>query len=391
MFFPIDAEKWAYALGQIRRLRHRGCWDRIGSSDSYWNLVFFAALVESVDSMLLEEPRLALELSAQGILLAERIRTEDCPGGTEVGKRSLRAWAHAIRGSACRAAELYDEAEDAFAQATWLATSRAVLPWAAAEVDRRYAALLVYRGSLGQGLALVNRALEAYAEYPVGRAKALLIRAVYYQQLLRDPAQAALDLGLALELIEPKNSPSEARLWVAAVHNLNYVYAMGCSDLTALRVTLRQVHGLAKKLSKNEGYRRALCAWTEALLIAPLGSTRWAKRLLIKARAWLFKHRYYHPGTLCAIDLATLHLRDSEEEDARAVLEDLGLKLAAAKPATATYLEYWLELRLPQNLLKENLAAFRAAIVPLGAQGSGMFQPSTMIIGATSGSSPATD
>lgn len=387
MFFPIGAEEWSKALGQIRRLRHRRNWRRIGSSDAYWTATFLAALVETVDSLLLDEPLQAYQLSEQGIVVAERMRPEDCPGSSEIGKCSLQAWIQAVHGSSCRACERYSEAEGVFEQATWITTTKVVLPWAAAEVDRRYAVLHLYRGSLA-GLELVNRALGGYGDHAVGRANSFLVRAIFHQKVLNDSAQAALDLGQVLEIVDPKSSACEARLWIAAIHNLNYIYALRSTDLASLRSSLRLVRGVGKRLSKNEAYRRKLCIWTEALLLAPLGATRSAKRLLIKAKAWLFLNKYYHAGALCAVDLAILQLRDDEKQAAASTVDDLLQILAVAGPATAVYLEFWLHRHLPLDLLERQLLSYREEIVPLGMRGAGMFQPFTTIIGATSSPSP---
>ena len=385
MFFPVDPEEWKKALGQIRRLRHRGGWLRIGASDAYWTSAFFAALVETVDSLLLEDPEHAYELSRHGIVLAERMRVEDCPEGNEMGKRSLEVWARAVYGSACRASERYEEAEDAFERATWLATQKPVFSWTAAEVDRRHAVLHLTRGSL-LGFELVNRALHRYGGHSIGQANALAARAVYHQQIFGDSKQAALDLGQVLELIDPKKGADEARIWLAAIHNLNYVYAVGGSDFETLRLTVRRVRAVAKSLSKNEGHRRALCRWTEALLIASIGSTRNAKRLMFKAKSWLLKNRYFHAGALCAVDLTLLQLRDEEPIEAQATLAELERGLAAGGAAAASYLQFWIEHRLGEEVAEKSLVAFRSAILPLGQNLPGIFQPFGTIIGEYSGS-----
>lgn len=387
MFFPVDPEEWKKALGQIRRLRHRGGWLRIGASDAYWTSAFFAALVETVDSLLLEDPQQAYELSRHGIVLAERMRAEDCPEGNEMGKRSLEVWARAVYGSACRASERYEEAEDAFERATWLATQKPVFPWTAAEVDRRHAVLHLDRGSR-VGFELVNRSLKGYRDHPVGQANALAARAVYHQQIFGDSTQAALDLGQILELIDPKRSPSEARIWVSAIHNLNYVYFVSGSDFETLRLTLSRVRAVSRSRSKNEGHRLALCRWTEGLLVAALGSTRRAMRLLQKAMTWLLRNRHYHFGILCAVDLALLQQRDNESQEAATTLVELWRVLAAAGPATARYLQFWLDHRLGTDCGAENLVRFRTAILAHGARAPASFQPFGTYIGPYSGASP---
>lgn len=334
MFFPIDAEEWSKALGQIRRLRHRGNWRRIGSSDAYWNAPFFAALVDTVDSLLLEHPDQALELSSQAVILAERIRTEDCPGRSEMGRRSLQAWAHAAQGSSYRRLERYSDSERAFQWALGC-IARKVLPWAAAEVWRRYAALLLSQGSPA-AFDYVDKALKGYAGFPAGKADAFVLRGGLQMYLQSDLSAAALDTSKALELLEPKRSTREARTWTAAIHNLGVYYSRDRGQVDALEGTLKRVRRCAANLSRHEPYRRVLCLWLEALLLAPLGLSRRSQKLLDRARKWLSRHGHHHQSALCAVDLALIHFQDGDEPAGRAVLAELpGLLAATGSPLVA--------------------------------------------------------
>jgi len=319
--FPLAAADWDQALAQLRRLRYRENWWRIGSSDTYWDKAFFVALIEMIDMLALSQPEQADELSRQCLRLAERIRVEACPSGTDTGKASLLAWAHAVRGTVCLALDRPKEAKAAFERASWLAGKAAIFPWAKAEVDRRHAALYLIQGNL-EGLALLDAALENYGKDSLARAATLVLRAEFFDQLGRDASRASLDLGLALELLEPTKSPQAARLWTSALHYLLHIYAVGRVDLATLEVTFRRIRRIGKRLSKNDGHRRALTTWLEALLMAPLGATRGAKRLLNRSQAWLAK-KGYPTATLCSLDLALLHLRDEELPLAHAALEGL--------------------------------------------------------------------
>lgn len=360
MFFPIDAEEWSQALGRIRRLRHSRNWSRIGSSELYWNAPFLAVLIDTIDGLLIEDPRLALELSRQAILLAERIRPEDCPGSSELGKRSLGAWAHAVHGSSCRALERYPDAEASFQTALAL-TGRKVLHWAAAEVWRRYAALLLFQQSPA-GLDFVNKAVDYYAGFPVGQADALILRGLFRQYLANDLTGAALDTGRALELLDAKRSPREARSWAIAVDNLGIIYASGTTDLEAIEATLKRLRHAAAKLSRHEPFRRMTCMWVQALLLAPLGVGRKAARLLVKASDWLLHNGHYKAAAICSADLARILFRSGDENAAIAVLDDLPDATGEAEPRFQAYLAEQLANWRAKKLGEESLAALREAL-----------------------------
>jgi len=389
VFFPISAEETSKALGQIRRLRHSGNWKRIGASDAYWNAPFLAALVDAVDNSLLEKPLLAFELSTECIRLAERMRQESCPSGSEVGKRSLIAWAYAVHGSSCRTLERYPEAEAAFQKALWLNT-KGVLTWASGEIWRRYAALHLCRGSLA-GFDFVDKSVPAYAGFPAAQADALVLRGLFHHCLNNDLSAAARDLGKALELVEAKRSAREARTWNAAVHNLAAIYANGTSDLTTLESTLKRVHGVTAGLSRHEPYRRMLCLSVEALLLAPLGATRKSERLLNRARKWLFAHEHFRQGVLCSVDLALIRLREGDTDAARGVISELPNEARNAEAPLVFYLEHRLATGLLPDVKSENLVSLREVLATFaGRPGSEIPQPLGMKYGPSStGGSPS--
>jgi len=393
VFFPIDAAEWKKALGQVRRLRSRGNLERISSSDSYWTSAFFAALVESVDYLLLEDPQQALELSRQGILLAGRIRAEDCPGGDEVGKRSLAAWAQAVHGSACRVLERYTDAEAAFQQASWLATSKPVLPWAAGEVWRRYAALCFSQGSLSC-FDHLERALPTFVGYPAAQADTFLLLGTCHQYLHNDLSAAARETGKALEILEPQRSQRERRIWMNTIHNLSVISAKSDGDLTTVSATLKQLRRAAARLASHDVFRRMLFVTVEALLLARLGSGRQAERLLSKTCRWFFKHRYFHRGALASLDLALLYLRDGDKTAALAVVDQIAEDLAPAPPETKAYLSKWFgtwSATGPAELKAEELTELRDGLSLAVTRHNEKPQPLEMIDIPASSSSPESE
>ncbi len=342
MFFPISAEETSKALGQIRRLRHAHNLHKIGSSDIYWSAPFLAALVDVVDSLLIEKPEHSFELSAQGILLAERIRPESCPGRSDLGKRSLCAWTQAVHGSSCRALERYPEAEAAFQKALGL-VGKKVHEWAAAEVWRRYAALLLFQGSLA-GLDFVNRAFENYAGFPAAQADALVLRGLFHQYLEKDLAAAVQDMNSALKLIEAKRSPREARTWSIAIDNLSVLYSRHSTDLATVEASLKNLRQVAQKLSRHEPLRRMACLSLQALMLVPLGSVRKAEKLLVRSISWNFRSRHYLPACIWSVDLARIHFLSGETAAAEAILEGLPAAAADADPKFLAHLQMHLAL-----------------------------------------------
>lgn len=381
MYYTYTAEAWSKALGQIRRLRHRGNWSRIGSSDVYWTSAFFAALVETVGQLLLAEPTKALELSEEGLLLAERIRPADCPGGTEAGKRSIKACAQAVYGSCCRAAGFEQDATLAFERA--LALAPEVAPWAAGEVFRRYSAFLIDRGDMA-ALDYLKKALVQFDGIKDAQASTLVCRGVFHQYLANEFSLAAADFQSAIEMVDPKAGPRQGRIWLTAVHNLGLLYSEIPADLSAIQSALKTNRLHAKKLSKHEPFRRMLCLWVEALLLVPLGATRKAARALRKAQRWFFAHNHYHRGALCSIDLILLHLKDGEEHTAWAVLEEMSAQPRKVSTPLAQYLDHRLKSR---HLLVADggcLTAIREALIELEKAPT---QPLGPIEGPYSGSS----
>lgn len=368
MFFPIEADEQSKALGQIRRLRHSGNWHRISSSDAYWTTPFFVCLVETIDSLLLEKPEKALILSLEGILLAERIRPEQCPGGDEVGKQSLRVWAHAVQGSSLRVLDRLVDAESSFQEASRF-SERGVLPWASAELQRRWAALHLQRGS-EESFVLLEAALVSYPMASAARTDVYVLRGLCHQYLRGDLASAALEMGKALEIGDPKASPRQERSWSAAIHNLSLIYAKGLGDLSTLGETLKKVRKAKAKLTGHEVFRRKLCEGVEALLLAPLGSLRQAERILNRVCRWFFKHRHFHRGAMASLDLALLLSRAGETSAAKGVLIQLAAELMQADVDVRASLGGWLENCLQNGLVDleaESLAPIREALSSVAA------------------------
>lgn len=363
MFFPIAADEWSKALGQIRRLRHSGSLKRIGTSDLYWSTTFLAALVDCVDSFLIEKPKVAFELSTEGILVAERIRAESCPGGNAMGKRSLQAWARAVHGSSCRALRLFREAEAEFMNALQLVKLR-VHSWAAAEVWRRYAALLLERGSLA-GIDFVDKAYEAYAGFPCGQADALVLRGLFSQFLEHDVDAAVTKTGAALALLETRRSEREARTWSAALHNLGLIYSRVATDLSSLHATLKRVKEASARLSRHEPRRRMLCLWVQALMLAPLGSTRMAVRLLTKVYTWFQRNRQLREALVCLLDLSWLHFRTGDQAASQAALAELHGIASNSEAELRVYVEEHLAGFRQSGLGEESFGQLREALLAL--------------------------
>ena len=361
MFFNCTAKAWKKAIGQVWRLRQEGTWKRIGGSDVYWTATFFEVLIETIDDMLPENAKQALELSEQGLLLTERIRVEDCPEGSEVGKSSLKVWAYAVHGSCCHAAAGREqEAASAFRQALALAPMAA--PWAEGEAALRYAAWLFDQGD-SSGLEYLNRALPCFEGFSVAQADALISRGRLHQHLRNDFASAAADFQAAIGLLDPKADRRQSRGWLSAVHHLGLLYSEIPAEISVIDAALKDIRGRAKGLSKNEAYRRMLCLWVQALLLAPMGVSRKAARGLQKARTWFFGPGHVYRGALCSVDLILLYLIDGDEIAADEALQELLARPGAGSAQLVEYLDHRLRSRHLQLLNEERRAGLREALL----------------------------
>ena len=188
MIFPVDPETARWTQKTISRLRGRRDWSSVCTREACWTPAFLSALIDEVDCLLTAGlGKEAYEISRHLGLLVERIRAEECPQN-ELGKRSLSIWAMAAHGSSCRQSSLFAECERTFADALGRLEC-GVLPWASADLFRRYAALLAQRSDRS-AFYFIEEALAGFVDLPERTAETLTLRGVIRHQIDQDSSSA---------------------------------------------------------------------------------------------------------------------------------------------------------------------------------------------------------
>jgi hypothetical protein len=329
MFFEITPEDWKKAQGQIRGVNQRNSWERIPFEERYWTAPFVAAFVEKVDSLLLEDPHKAFRVSEALPKVAHRLRPEDLPGG-ERQRATLRVWAWAVRGSACRAAEQLIKADNAFQRAFKLAQN--VAPWAMGEAWRRLAALHLMRNSSAIWQAL-DKAAKAYAGHDQGLADIQILRGLAFIELVDAPAEAAECCAQALRLIGQPGTRRARRSWAAAIQNLALALVR---DETAtpsqFKPAISQLQTARRALGQKAVYFRQLLNMAEGLIYLRRREFQRAFQRIRTAWKWFRRHDYATLAVITGLELAELHLLRGNPESSAEVIERTRVALSPKSP-----------------------------------------------------------
>lgn len=321
MIFPIDPGTARWTQKTIRRLRGRRDWSDVCAREDCWTPAFLSALIDEVDFLLnagLGEE--AYEISRHLGLLAERIRVEACPQ-KELGKRSLAIWALAAHGSSCRQSSRFAECEQIFAEAL-RRLERSALPWAGADLFRRYAALLAQRNERS-AYYFLEEALAGFVDLPERRAETLTVRGVARFQLDRDSSGAISDFTQAASLVDVASSERSRWFYQVALHNIGYQLVISQGLCFGTFKQARQMLQVTRA-----GFGRGICPrkltslWVEGLLAFRIGWNRHAERLLNKALKGFLKLGYFDFAMTVSIDLALILLEDGQPAQAA---EQLGI------------------------------------------------------------------
>lgn len=324
MIFSAATESARWAQKTISRLNGNGDWSKVCQREACWNPTFLSALIDEVDDRLSAElGHDALEISRHLPLLAERIRAEHCPQ-QELGKRSLQIWALAARGSCCRYTSQLDESEGFFVEALRQA-QRGALPWASADLCRRFAALLTQRGDRA-AFHFLEYALNGFAGFPERTAETLILRGVARHYLDKDDTGAIGDFTAAATLTDPGISVRSRSTYRHAVINLGIALVQGgnlCFE-SVKRAREMLLH-TRPAFGPGLGEGKLTSLWIEGLLAYRLGWNRHAVRLLQRAHRGFTKLRCFDHARAVCLDLAWTFLEDGERKRA------MGYLMAAAK------------------------------------------------------------
>ena len=341
MIFPVDPETARWTQKTISRLRGRRDWSSVCTREACWTPAFLSALIDEVDYLLTAGlGKDAYEISRHLGLLVERIRAEECPQN-ELGKRSLSIWAMAAHGSSCRQSSLFDECERTFADALGRLEC-GVLPWASADLFRRYAALLAQRCDRS-AFYFIEEALAGFVDLPERTAETLTLRGVIRHQIDHDSSSAIDDFTKAAALVDPTHGERSRWNYQVALHNIAYqlVASPGLCFETFKRA--RQMLQVTRAYFGHGMCPRKLTSlWVEGLLSYRFGWNRHAERLLNKARKGFLKFGCFDYAMTVSLDLALILLEEGEPEQAAEQLGSTAETLPEGLKHLTEYSGFWM-------------------------------------------------
>lgn len=253
----------------------------------YWTVQFLELYLERCDETAFDVPSDAYLLAQHAPELARRIRISDKAGEylSVTEKLSGIVLALAAKGSCCRAADEFDEAELCFRRAFRGLKDRKAAPVAMAELHRRYAALLATVRSREDASTHIERSLDYFREADdrAGHADALALRG--YLRSEEMPGAAILDFIEASRFADLRSARGK-RTARAALYNVIGTVAMGSSvSLRDQETALKVLQNLKNELKGSPtSVRKMKALWIEGLLLSNLQIDRHAERQLGKAR-----------------------------------------------------------------------------------------------------------
>lgn len=340
MIFAVDPETARWTQKTISRLRGRQDWSIVCAREACWTPAFLGALIDEVDYLLTAGlGKEAYEISRHFGVLTERIRFEACPQN-ELIQRSLAIWAMAAHGSSCRHSSRFAECEQTFDEALRRLEGGA-LPWAGADLFRRYAALLVQRNERS-AYYFLEEALAGFVDLPERKAETLTVRGVARFQLDRDSSGAISDFTQAASLVDVVSSKRSRWFYQVALHNIGYQLVISQGLCFATFKQARQMLQVTRAY-----FGQGLCPqkltslWVEGLLAFRIGWNRHAERLLNKALKGFLKLGYFDFAMTVSIDLALILLEDGEPEQAAEQLGITAETLPEGLQHMAEYSGFW--------------------------------------------------
>ncbi len=283
---------------------------------SYWDPTFLRLYLDRLDGWIFEDPQKALKWAEVAPRLALKVPEDDGPEGRQAHREGLLK-AYAILGGAYRATSRHNDAEGSYRLAWRIAESEAIRPAVRVFLNQRLSYLRACQGRLKEALRLLGEALEIQGPEPCLDRSDTLVRRGYALAELGQLPDSIESFKDALQAIDPKESATAKRTYLAAVHNLADVIARailaGTMNHAAASTALNYVRKMRELL---KGKRLSVAFhklnWTEALCWRALGMDARAEQAFKVARRGFLRLRLPWEIALVSLDLCTLH-RDCGE------------------------------------------------------------------------------
>ena len=283
----------------------------------YWDLTFLRLYLDFCDSLLFEDPRSGLEAAKVAPKLAQRIperRPYEWQHFTSTSEkqvhRELLARSYAVLGGANRANARFEEAAAAYNKAGEVCETGPVGLAVKANICKRLAGFKSALREFDEALDLVRFSIEIYREGdPVDLADALCTKGYVLGESGRH-SEAVPCFARALKLVAgQRKSPRSERILKSGIHNLANAMSRSCQAEDVIQA-LRFVKEAKRLLSKKrDSISKHKLSWIEGRIVARLGSTRAAERLLLGVIEPMMKLGAVFEAALVALDLSAIYLR----------------------------------------------------------------------------------
>ncbi len=338
----------------------------------YWDLTFLRIYLDDCDRVLFDDPMAGLEAAKVAPKLArlipERRPYEWLHFTSESEKqhhRELLAKSQAVLGGAYRANACFAEAEAAYEEAGRICESGSVNPSFKADLSRRLAKLRSAQKRFGEALDLIDFSIGVY----LGRKTVQLADALCAKGLILGESgrhsEAIPYFAKALSLVSGRRKSSlGARTFQSAVHNLAEATSRSCRSEDVIKA-LRYVKEAKRLLSKKRNsVNKHKLSWIEGRIVARLGSTRAAERLLLGAIKSLLRLGAVFEAALVALDLSEIYLRHGHWDELQQLAArtfDRFVALSSEAEAGAAF-QLWMEGARMSTLTKANVLSARETI-----------------------------
>jgi len=313
----LHAERLA-APGLLAELQAEPCeqqWALAAGDSRFHTWSFCELLLDTTRELGFQDPAQALELSKLSVEITARLDPA-VYGESRIHDLGARAWAGL--GNAQRIRGHFREAEDSFARSERLLRRGTGDPLEKANVLLLKASLRGNQQRFREAFRLLDRVLAIGRKCgdPQLCGKALVMRG-FFLSVANDPEAAIRHLT---EGIRKVNSATDARLLVAAQHNLILVLAESGRYDEAMRL-LESARPLYHQVGDQMSLLRL--RWLEGKIGMALGQFAEAEELLRGVRIELIERELGFDVALLSLDLANIYTRQGRSAEMRRLAEEM--------------------------------------------------------------------
>ena len=273
--------------------------ERVLERPCFWDPGFCDLFLDLCEETTFNDHQTGLELAHVGVRLARAVPETPSPAGRlEHRERIVRAYA--LLGSAYRAVTRYEEAEEAYREASHLCRGRVSGPCRAG-VAMRVAYLRVCQDRFTEGLRLIRQARQLFqtSDDAIGAGTA----AALHGAILVEAGDFENAVGVLSEALADHRL--DARSEHSATHNLADAISKA-DDPSLLPLATEHLLKARRLLGNRRSVQKCRLYWVEARLFIRLGKMDQGEQRYRKALAGLIHFGVPYSIALVSLDLSAL-------------------------------------------------------------------------------------